>query len=107
MKFLRTISYHDAALNRTYTDLNSCLSHRGGGRGQLHFQGTFEPDELGALKSVFDELTSQPWFDASEEARESFAKYLFETFPAVTFDPVKHRSIIEATTRMFYTRDSA
>lgn len=59
------------------------------------------------LKSVFDELTSQPWFEASEEARESFAKYLFETFPAVTFDPVKHRSIIEASARMFYTPDSA
>ncbi|MDX3972582.1 hypothetical protein [Shinella sp.] len=25
------------------------------------------------------------------EARESFAKYLFETFPAVTFDRVRHR----------------
>ena len=74
--------------------------------GNYTSKGTFEPDELGALKSVFDELTSQPWFDASEEARESFAKYLFETFPAVTFDPVKHRSIIEASARMFYTRDS-
>lgn len=70
-------------------------------------KGTFEPDELGALKLVFDELTAQPWFDASDDARESFAKYLFETFPAVTFDPVKHRSIIEASARMFYARDGA
>jgi len=70
-------------------------------------KGTFEPEELGALKHVFDELTSQPWFDSSDEAKESFARYLFETFPAVTFDPVKHRSIIEASARMFYTRDDA
>lgn len=70
-------------------------------------KGTFEPEELGALKSIFDELTGQPWFDVSDEARESFAKYLFETFPIVTFDPAKHRSIIEASARMFYSRDNA
>lgn len=68
-------------------------------------KGTFEPDELGALKQVFDELTSQAWFDPSPEAREGFAKYLFETFPAVTFDARKHRSIIEASARMFYSRE--
>lgn len=73
--------------------------------GNYTSKGIFEPDELGALKSIFDELTAQPWFDASDNARESFAKYLFETFPAATFDPVKHRSIIEASARMFYTRD--
>ncbi len=73
--------------------------------GTFTSKGTFEPAELGALKTVFDELTAQPWFDASEEAKESFAKYLFETFPMVTFDPIKHRSIIEASARMFYSRD--
>lgn len=75
--------------------------------GNYTSKRTFEPDELGALKSIFDELTAQPWFDASDDARESFAKYLFETFPAVTFDPVKHRMIIEASARMFYARDGA
>ncbi len=69
-------------------------------------KGAFEPAELDALKNIFDELTTQPWFDPSDEAKESFAKYLFETFPTVTFDPRKHRSIIEASARMFYTRDS-
>lgn len=73
--------------------------------GSYTSKGTYEPHELGALKSVFDELTSQSWFDSSAEAKESFAKYLFETFPAVTFDPLKHRTIIEASARMFYTRD--
>ena len=75
--------------------------------GNYTSKRTFEPDELGALKLIFDELTAQPWFDASDDAKESFAKYLFETFPAVTFDPVKHRMIIEASARMFYTRDGA
>ncbi|MFC3073280.1 hypothetical protein [Shinella pollutisoli] len=73
--------------------------------GSYSSKGTFEPEELGALKLIFDELTAQPWFDPSDEARESFARYLFETFPAVTFDPVKHRSIVEASARMFYARD--
>ncbi|MCR6502532.1 hypothetical protein MUO32_26245 [Shinella sp. CPCC 101442] len=70
-------------------------------------RGTFEPEELGALKEVFDEIIEQPWFDNSQESKESFAKYLFETFPAVHFDPRKHRSIIEMSARMFYTRDGA
>ena len=73
--------------------------------GNYTSKGTFEPEELGALKQVFDELTSQAWFESSEEARESFARYLFETFPAVTFDPGKHRSIIEASARLFYSKD--
>lgn len=73
--------------------------------GSYSSKGAFEPEELGALKLIFDELTAQPWFDPSDEARESFARYLFETFPAVTFDPVKHRSIVEASARMFYARD--
>jgi len=77
---------------------------KGVGMGDYTSKGTFEPEELGALKQVFDELTSEPWFEPSPEARESFARYLFETFPAVTFDPKKHRSIIEASARMFYSK---
>ncbi|MCQ4635009.1 hypothetical protein GB927_033635 [Shinella sp. CPCC 100929] len=68
-------------------------------------KGTFEPEELGALKSLFDEIIAQPWFDKTPQNVESFAKYLFETFPAVHFDPRKHRSIIETSARMFYARD--
>jgi hypothetical protein len=77
------------------------------GVGGYSSKGTYEPEELGALKHVFDELTSQPWFDPSDEARVSFAKYLFETFPAVVFDARKHRSIIEVSARMFYTKEDA
>lgn len=73
--------------------------------GSVFSKGTFEPEELGALKQIFDDVTTQPWFDPSPGAREGFAKYLFETFPAVTFDARKHRSIIEASARMFYSRE--
>lgn len=68
-------------------------------------KGVFEPNELGALKGIFDEITAQPWFEQSEDAKEGFARYLFETFPAVAFDAKKHRSIIEESARMFYSRD--
>jgi len=62
-------------------------------------RGQFEPKELGALQSIFDDITSQPWFEQSEDAKERFAQYLFESFRAVTIDPEKHRPIIEATAR--------
>lgn len=75
--------------------------------GNPSFKGTFEPEELGALKQVFDEIVSEPWFNRSEENKESFARYLFETFPAVHFDPQRHRSIIEASARIFYSFDDA
>lgn len=68
-------------------------------------KGAFQPEELSALKKVFDEVTAEPWFDAAEEAREKVAKYLFEMFPGVTFDPQKHRPIVEATARTFFARD--
>lgn len=73
--------------------------------GNFFTKRTFEPEELGALKSVFDYITAQPWFDPSPESKEGFAKYLFDTFPPVTFDPQRHRPIIEASARMFYSRD--
>ena len=67
----------------------------------------FEPEELHGLKLLFDEITAQPWFEPSDGAREAFAKYLIETFPAGAFDAKKHRSIVEASARMFYSRDTA
>lgn len=67
----------------------------------------FQPEELSALKLLFEEITSQPWFDLSDGAKEAFAKYLIETFPAGAFDATKHRSILEASARMFYSRDTA
>ncbi|MGX5721634.1 hypothetical protein [Shinella zoogloeoides] len=75
--------------------------------GDIYSKGTFEPDELGALQQIFTEVTSQPWFDQTDETKVEFAKYLFETFPAVSFDARKHRSIIEASARMFYSREAS
>lgn len=75
--------------------------------GNYSSKQAYEPHELDALKQVFDELTSQAWFDPSEEAKEAFAKYLFETFPADTFDPKKHRLIVETSARMFYSHTFA
>jgi hypothetical protein len=73
--------------------------------GSFSSKGAFEPAELDALKEIFDELTTQSWFDPSDQARESFATYLFETFPAATIDPRKHKSIVEASARIFFTRE--
>lgn len=67
----------------------------------------FQPEELNALRALFDDITSQPWFDLSGGAKEAFAKYLIETFPAGAFDARKHRSVVEASARMFYSRDTA
>ena len=65
----------------------------------------FQPDELRALKTVFDELTSQPWFKPGKEAREDFARYVFETCLEVNFDAGKHRSALETSARLFYALD--
>lgn len=64
----------------------------------------FEPEELDRLKSLFDEITLQPWFDQSNAAKEAFAKYLIETFPTGAFDTKAHRSVAEASARMFYSQ---
>ena len=63
----------------------------------------FDPDELGVLKDIFVEITSQAWFDQTAEAKESFARYLFETFPTDALDPQAHRAACEATARTFFS----
>lgn len=40
--------------------------------------GVFQPEELVALKNIYDEVTRQRWFAKDETTRRSFAKYLFE-----------------------------
>ncbi|WP_439631761.1 hypothetical protein [Shinella sp.] len=73
----------------------------------LFVKTAFEPEELSGLKALFDEITSQRWFDMSDEAKEAFARYLIETFPAGGFNAKTHRSVVEASARMFYSRDTA
>jgi len=67
--------------------------------------GAFQPEELASLKSIFDEIIQQPWFAKDEAIRLSFARYLIETFPGPTFDPAKHRAVVETSARMFYGLD--
>lgn len=43
----------------------------------------------------------------SDGAKEAFARYLIETFPSGAFDARKHRSVVEASARMFYSSDTA
>jgi hypothetical protein len=66
--------------------------------------GAFQPEELAALKKVFDDITGQPWFPADEQKRKSFAKYLLDTYPG-TGDFEKHRTVAEASARMFFGVD--
>lgn len=67
--------------------------------------GTFQPEDLASLKSLFDEITGKPRFAKDEAIRLSFAKYLLETFPGTGYDAAKHRTVVETSARMFYGRD--
>jgi hypothetical protein len=73
----------------------------------LSARSLFEPEEMTALKAMFDAITAEPWFDNSETAKEDFAKYLLETAPDAPFDAVKHRLVAETSARMFYSREHA
>jgi hypothetical protein len=68
-------------------------------------KSAFEPSELATLQDIFKEITTQDWFPNSAEAREGFAKFLFDTFPEGSFNSERHRSGIEASARMFYAVD--
>jgi hypothetical protein len=74
------------------------------GMNHLSEKTTFQPEELNALKDLFDDITRQRWFDPSEGAREAFGRYLIETFPAAMYDARHHRLIVEASARAFYAR---
>ncbi len=65
---------------------------------------TFGPDELGMLKDIFIEITSQAWFVQTAEAKESFARYLFASFPTDALDPQAHRAACEAAARALFSR---
>lgn len=65
---------------------------------------SFEPEDLASLKAIFDEVTAQEWFDPSDDAKEAFAKSLIETYPAGVYDAQKHRQVVMASARMFYSR---
>ncbi|MXN48705.1 hypothetical protein GR138_26250 [Shinella kummerowiae] len=59
----------------------------------------YQPHELGSLQAIFNEITIQDWFPRSSEIRESFARYLFVSFPDGNFDPTVHRTVVEEAAR--------
>lgn len=63
-----------------------------------------EPDELSAVKLIFDDIAAQEWFDKSEEARSSFARYLIDTYSISQIEPARFRKIVECSARMHYSR---
>jgi len=73
----------------------------------LFVKSAFQPEELNDLKALFDDITGQPWFDKDASAKEAFARHLIRTFPAVSINIARHRSIVEASARMFYSDEQS
>lgn len=65
--------------------------------------GVFEPHELQALKTAFEEIVAMPWFDPDPGARERFASYIIETYPHGAIDMPTLRENLETSARMFYS----
>ena len=63
----------------------------------------YQPDELAEMQEVFKEITSELWFARRPEARKSFAKYLLENYPDGSYDPIKHRAVIEDVARKYFS----
>ncbi len=64
-------------------------------------KGAFQPEELQALQTTFDYITSQSWFPDSDDARNSFARFLISSFPAEGFDTEKHKEHAETLAQKF------
>jgi hypothetical protein len=64
-------------------------------------KSAFQPEELKFLKAIFNEITSKPWFPNSSDARQSFAKFLFDTFLRANFNTQEHLATVEAIARKF------
>jgi hypothetical protein len=67
-------------------------------------QGMFEPEDLAAMRAVYEDLVSQPWFSKNPHAKEDFARYLIGAFPGGTFRPELDRPIVEAAARAQFAR---
>ncbi|WLR94261.1 hypothetical protein [Shinella zoogloeoides] len=66
-------------------------------------RGVYQPEELAEMQRVFEEITSELWFDRRPEARKSFAKYLLENYPDGSYDPIIHRAVIEDVARKYFS----
>lgn len=65
---------------------------------------SLQPEELSAVKAVYDDIVANDWFDQTEEAKASFGRYLIETYSISLIEPVRFRTIAEASARMHYSR---
>ncbi|MCJ8057255.1 hypothetical protein GB928_028015 [Shinella curvata] len=63
-----------------------------------------QPDELIAVKAVYDDIVSQDWFDQREEAKASFARYLVHTYSISAITSERFRKIVECSARTHYSR---
>lgn len=66
--------------------------------------GVFQPEELSAIKHVFEEITSEPWFSRDPSAKKSFAEYLIDTYRNRTFDPARDRPMVIDVARAHFRR---
>ena len=63
-----------------------------------------QPEELTAVKAVYDDIVRQDWFSNTDEARSSFARYLIDTYSIGQIEPTRFRKIVECSARMHYSR---
>lgn len=69
------------------------------------FSGPPVPQELGAMKHVFEDVCSKEWFDPSPEAKADFAAYLKEAYSGDLFEEDLQRMIVERCGQLFYDVD--
>lgn len=74
-----------------------------------HFcHGVIYPAEFVMLRSIYDEISSQPWFAAGTEARDEFARFMLTTYRRGMVDPEKLQQFcMTAAKRKFSCRHSA
>lgn len=63
-----------------------------------------QPDELSAVKDVYDDIVSQEWFDQCDESKASFARYLIDTYSISAITSERFRKIVECSARTHYSR---
>ncbi len=63
-----------------------------------------QPDDLAAVKDIYDEIVSQEWFDQREESKASFARYLIDAYSISMIESARFRKIVECSARTHYSR---
>lgn len=63
-----------------------------------------QPEELSAVRIIYQDIVSQAWFNQTEEARSSFARYLIDTYSISSITSERFRKIVECSARTHYSR---